>query len=198
MAPLSSQGDLAASSVLLQSCAGWQTGGPGSQAAYFHNSNKPLLGKDGRTVVFADGDEEKRKSRKGVELAAIDTYACFNPPEVGRPFDSLRDACLRLYPFHALFEENFPVQSAPSQTSGAEKREATKEERNTFAELSDRNKWRLYVDHKIYSLFTQARLLQERFDRCSDAQASESLLDAYQLELLNFVREKSEAKKTSS
>ena len=60
-----------------------------------------------------------------------------------------------------------------------------------------RSHWK-HLSSLASSLFTQARLLQERFDRCSDAQASESLLDAYQLELLNFVREKSEAKKTSS
>ena len=67
------------------------------------SGDQSLLAKHNPNII----QPHKHKQQKGLHLAIMDTIACLQPADVGTPFASLADACDRLFPYHAVFEENF-------------------------------------------------------------------------------------------
>ena len=76
----------------------------------------------------------------------MDTIACLQPADVGTPFASLADACDRLFPYHAVFEENFPPSSA-SRGSGSSGNGGGPPSQ-VAGDLSFWSKWRVYMEEK--------------------------------------------------
>ncbi|QDZ24572.1 hypothetical protein A3770_13p70900 [Chloropicon primus] len=165
------------------------------------HGGRPLLASGGGNSGLRDGQSQKQRARNGLELAALDLLACLQPKEVGKPFESLGDACERLYPYHVVYEENFP-DAKGEEAGGSDKSEREragpapkpegvaggneKGDLSEFEELSFYNKWRTYLDYKCASMCNRMMLLEERFMNCVKETVTEQLLDNWQLEYMNL------------
>lgn len=130
----------------------------------------------------------KQKQQKGLHLAIMDTIACLQPADVGTPFASLADACDRLFPYHAVFEENFPAPSASrgSGTSASGTGGGPQGSGQGAVDLSFWSEWRVYTEEQCAVMGKKMELLEQRFQNCKKLEATEELMDAYQLELMHL------------
>jgi hypothetical protein len=123
-----------------------------------------------------------QRLNKGTELTTADTVLAMCPKEVDRPFENLFDACDRLYPYHAMFEEDFP----PGANANGEKRDRVGPSSSSGggAEVAYWARWDSYCSGQVQFMGRKTELLEERYTQALQRCATEKALDAFQVEHL--------------